>query len=61
MGATALVLLWAAEAGTLALVGTPPRAILAAFTSGAGLIGVASQLVFAAMPLFVDRRRRQRA
>jgi hypothetical protein len=60
MGASAFLLLMAAEAAlALILFGQPPELFLAGFTHAVGLIGLAGQIAFALMPL-LDASRRPR-
>ena len=58
MGASALLVLLALEAGlAMAVAGTTPAAFLARFREPAAQLGLAAQLLFAAFPLLQARLR----
>ena len=57
MGGSAFVLLMLAEFGLAMAFGRAPGACLASFFTQAGLLGLAGQLVFAALPLFIKPAR----
>ncbi|WP_333825841.1 hypothetical protein [Pinisolibacter sp.] len=55
MGGLAFVLLQAAEVALASALGTSPVAYAEAFATPRGLLGLAAQILFAIIPLFVDR------
>ena len=57
MGGTAFVWLMLAEFGLAFAFGRAPGAYLASFFTAYGLLGLAGQLVFAALPLFIKPAR----
>ena len=57
MGGTAFLILMLAEFGLATAFGRAPAAYLASFLTPAGLLGLAGQLVFAALPLFIKPAR----
>jgi len=58
MGGSAFLLLMLAEFGLAMASGRAPGAYWAPFFTPAGLLGLAGQLVFAALPLFIKPARR---
>uniref|UniRef100_UPI00286E8240 hypothetical protein n=1 Tax=Sandarakinorhabdus sp. TaxID=1916663 RepID=UPI00286E8240 len=57
MGGTAFVWLMLAEFGLALAFGRAPGAYLASFFTADGLLGLAGQLGFAALPLFIKPAR----
>jgi hypothetical protein len=57
MGGSAFVWLMLAEFGLAMALGRAPGAYLASFFTADGLLGLAGQLVFAALPLFIKPAR----